>query len=110
VDVREDDHGGEALPSFIIALRYLIAVQIMTRKPLHTVPWMSRLVATTQIRPPQPTEREVVKRGMSDKLYGLVLDCWKQDPARRATIEEIVARLEDCHHQWLSRKNEMPSA
>jgi hypothetical protein len=47
---------------------------------------------------------------MSDELYSLVLDCWKQDPAQRATIEEIAARLEGCHDQWLSRKNEELSA
>jgi hypothetical protein len=80
-------------------------MQLLTQKPLRTVPWLSRLTKTPQDRPPQPTEPEVVKRGMSDELYDLALDCWKQEPVQRVTIEDIVARLENCYDQWLSRKN-----
>jgi len=38
-------------------------------------------------RPPRPEAREL---GLSDSMWGIVERCWKQDPAERPKISEVL--------------------
>jgi len=44
-------------------------------------------------RPPRPMHGLSRTRGISDKLWTLVEDCWAQDPTQRPTAGQIVERL-----------------
>lgn len=45
------------------------------------------------MRPSRPTSSSSA-RGLTDDIWALIEDCWKQDPAARPKAEEIVLYLE----------------
>ncbi|KAG5637004.1 hypothetical protein H0H81_006148 [Sphagnurus paluster] len=45
-------------------------------------------------RPNQPKENHIVERGLDDRMWSLMEDCWQQDPRDRPTAVEVVARLQ----------------
>jgi hypothetical protein len=47
---------------------------------------------------------EASARGMNDDLIGLAEECHRMDPARRPTMDQVVARLESCRAQWLDSR------
>ncbi|KAL4256534.1 Protein kinase domain-containing protein [Pleurotus pulmonarius] len=44
-------------------------------------------------RPPHPNSSAVLQRGLDDYLWGLITQCWQEDPLRRPTISEVVSTL-----------------
>ncbi|KAF9255396.1 kinase-like protein [Marasmius fiardii PR-910] len=44
--------------------------------------------------PLKPTENKVIERGLDDRLWELLVECWKEDPSARPSIEEVLTRLE----------------
>ncbi|KAG7100268.1 hypothetical protein E1B28_002041 [Marasmius oreades] len=44
--------------------------------------------------PPKPKETRVVERGLDDKMWELLVECWNRTPSARPEIEEILKRLE----------------
>ncbi|TDL26203.1 kinase-like protein [Rickenella mellea] len=45
------------------------------------------------VRPERPTGPVVVARGLDDKMWKLLEECWAQKPEDRPTIQEVLARL-----------------
>ncbi|KAJ8077723.1 hypothetical protein PM082_002156 [Marasmius tenuissimus] len=44
--------------------------------------------------PERPTEERVVERGLDDKMWQLMTECWNREPSARPGIEEVLASLE----------------
>ncbi|KAF9256244.1 kinase-like protein [Marasmius fiardii PR-910] len=45
------------------------------------------------VAPSRPTESSVIKRGLDDGIWQLLVECWSKTPSARPSIEEILKRL-----------------
>ena len=43
--------------------------------------------------PDRPQDERVVKRGLDDRMWGLLCLCWSKDPERRPSINELEMKL-----------------
>ena len=44
-------------------------------------------------RPQRPMEAEVIKLGLDDRLWSLLVRCWDRDPQKRPSAQELVNEL-----------------
>jgi hypothetical protein len=44
--------------------------------------------------PARPKDPRAIERGLDEKLWNLLLCCWKQDPSERPTIQEVLHILQ----------------
>lgn len=42
----------------------------------------------------QPRDDIVIARGLDDRMWSLMMDCWKVDPSARPTAAEVAERLQ----------------
>ena len=71
--------------------------QVMTHKlPYNHIKHGSEVVIRSSKGelPKRPNESRVVERGLDDKLWNLLLECWSKNAGERPTIENVLTRLE----------------
>jgi len=74
----------------------MTVLQLMTNKqPFHDIDDVSvPLMLKDGQRPERPTGQSAIFRGLNDKLWDLLTDCWAQEPSARLGIEKVNQRLE----------------
>ncbi|KAF9057400.1 kinase-like domain-containing protein [Panaeolus papilionaceus] len=50
--------------------------------------------ASRGVHPDQPTESDIVRRGLDDSLWKLLLSCWSLNPSKRPTIQNVISTLQ----------------
>lgn len=70
----------------------MICLEIMTsKKPYHHRIRDSNVISDLLSRrlPDRPNEEEVVKRGLSDQMWNLMLHCWNWEPLGRPSMATV---------------------
>ncbi|EPQ55383.1 kinase-like protein, partial [Gloeophyllum trabeum ATCC 11539] len=68
-------------------------LELLTHQdPFYDVKSENRVVqlVTEGILPSRPTDEETIKRGLTDKLWEFLKDCWREDPRERPNMSQII--------------------
>ena len=98
-------------PAFIFHVYWQRCAKLMTHKqPYAEVSLTVQAVTLVSngIKPQKPTDPEIVKRGLNDKLWDLLCRCWNPDPEERPTIQEVLGELPKCGHFWFTKDFDIP--
>jgi len=44
--------------------------------------------------PQRPLDKEIVARGLDDKMWGLMKECWAMDPTARPAVAAVLSRIQ----------------
>lgn len=96
--IKPDDYGGPVVvsPSTDVWSYGMLCIEIMTgEKPYYNRPHDANVVVDIMSRrlPDRPTEEAVIERGMSEKMWNLMLHCWIWEPLERPTMASVKTNI-----------------
>ena len=94
-------------------VRMLILLQLFT----HEIPYanIDRDVEVYYLKddgllPDRPQDERVIKRGLDNRMWELLCECWSISPEDRPTIDELSAKLSEGHvtiHEPMDRSRSL---
>jgi hypothetical protein len=55
--------------------------------------YLFTVVVDRKLRPPRPTEPQIVGYGLTDLMWAVVEECWSQDPVKRPLVAVVISQL-----------------